>query len=387
MTVWRFTATGLAALALIGSASGQLSTAGGETAFVGTECLTALAAGPVRIEYCLEEFLRSTADKNAWTAFLRGQRERIYYSQDTGEFRIHGKPPKVERPLSAEPQPSGRNTLETPLVIRELAFSREVPYLSSGGWLNVVTLHPFLEGHYDVTLNVLRDQFRFDYAAQLVAADAAQDPDFYAWKKDAAHAQTPVTSAGTVMRPEDRRRGESAVGDFIGWMADHVTRLRSHCEDGDVLYAIYRLGYGLHAIQDLAAHNGRTSAEHAWNSYCHQSDCGGARSTEEDPDKPRSNIERAYRYSITYLRNVDTLVGDACWSRMRQYSGRPMTLAEKRRLLDGGRDLTWAEYRAYKASARVFATLADRGPHVVRWIDGSRPFQALIDELRRKLGA
>jgi hypothetical protein len=340
--------------------------------FTGAECLAPTKDG-VNIEDCFEEYLRrSPNDKEGWRRFLMAHRSALWYDQVDRLFRIRrNRPPEI--PLAA---PKAR-TAERSLAIRGSAQYREVPYLSSGGFLNVITFRPFLDGHFDVMVQILgnreRDAARFERAGLLIAADAAQDPDFYAWLQDPAHAQTPSGDDAKISDAADRQNGAAAKINFVKWLGDRLRQLHDLCANPQTTHhAIYMLGYTLHSIQDLAAHNGRTAAEHSWNSYCFGGSCDGRAPDESDPDEIADHIAVAREFSkilVTHVRQ--RLLSRSCWTAMRDYKGAPVTGPTKVELTKAkmkGWDLSFSEIQRYKRAGPAFAKL-DRVDQIkVRWL-------------------
>lgn len=332
---------------------------------------------PVPLEECFDEFVASgIQDKQAWFRFVESVKDRIFLNQEKQQIRVHASRP--ERVLYSYTLPRDVPAdSEQALVLRELRREVEVPYLSSGGWINILTLNWFLPGHSDITKAILEKDFSFRLIAQLIAGDAAQDPDFYDWKRDAAHAQTGAEADG---RARDRA---AAFADFVKWVSDLLKTVKAECAQGRTQYALYWLGYALHAVQDLAAHNGRTFFEHAWNSYCDNPDCDstGRRPKDGDPDEDPASIERARQYTREFLKLTKDLVGLSCWIAMKHYTGDPVTTAEKTGSLDLRWDLTPASVRQYRQSRFVFAARRADGDYVVRWIPSVVAVTVLWDRI------
>jgi hypothetical protein len=342
---------------------------------------------PVELDQCFAEFLAAgIKEKGVWYAFLQKHKDRLFYNQDSRQLRIHKERLK-EEPLTEDLAERRKPKKETLLSAKERPTSTEVPYLSSGGWLNIVTLRFGVDGHSEVTDQVLDDEFKFDDDARALMSDASQDPDFYDWRTDSAHAQTPIDDTGRVKNREDSPNGNLARSDFLQWLARNVKQIRDYCNNDEIRFALYFLGYALHAVQDLAAHNGRTASEHAWNSYCNSSGCGGTLSPEMDPDDNNGNISLARKYTTVFLNLIDRFVGDTCWVKLRRYKGSLISKSEKETLLGKtGWDLSWSEYQKYKTLAPTFASLPDRNDNVVRWLQPQdEKLTALIEQLRRRI--
>jgi hypothetical protein len=356
-------------LMMIVASNAESATSG---SFNSPKCIETL---PARVEDCFAEFLyKKIQDKDQWLRFIRSHKERIYFNQNLYEYRIHKVRMTREVLLSERTSPNTQPPKETTLAARQGRNAAEVPYLSSGGLLNILTLRWTTNGHYDVTKKVLHEVFKFTRDAQHIVSDASQDPDFYDWLSDAAHAQTPHEN-GRVKRPEDQKNGSLAITDFSKWLSRLANETKSYCMRDDPKGALFFLGYALHAVQDLAAHNGRTAAQHSWNSYCFKRDCGGQSPKEGDPDEVEAHIELAGKYSEAYLLALLRSSGDSCWDRMKEFKGSSVRPSEKLKMLSffhhkklAGWDLSWDEYQKYKLLAPVFAKLPDIGQHQVKWI-------------------
>lgn len=343
-----------------------LASANGQS-FTSPKCALKL---PVDIDECFEEFLESgREDSTQWFVFLNLNRPKLWYNQETRQFRIHNEEP-LKQPFKYQPRWGVSEELDETLLLRESRRNVEVPYLSSGGWINVLTLKPSLDGHSDVTKRILARTFKYNYQAQLVAAEASQDPDFYAWPEDPAHAQTPADGNGRVA-DADVGHGKQAIKEFRRWLSDRVKNLRLYCERGEPLHALYTLGYALHAVQDLAAHNGRTAAEHSWNSYCKNPECDDSKAAapkEGDPDELEENIELAHALTERFLRDVRDIIGESCWTKMKSYDGPGLSWAEKRSAFGLRWTLSLRDFKAYKQGRFAFAG-SRKGPEfVVRWV-------------------
>jgi len=309
-------------------------------------------------------------DISVWFDLFEEQKNkgRIYYNQESNLFRIHSAEPE-KKPFKQKTEP-GRELQQETFVRRESRQNVEVPYLSSGGWINVLTFRPFLDGHIDVTKRVLARAFKFYHPAQLIAADGSKDPDFYAWTDDAAHAQTPADANGHV-DVTNLAQDKTAIQNFAKWLTNLIKGVKARCESDEPRYALYALGYALHAVQDLAAHNGRTFAEHSWNSYCPNPECDSSRpktDKEGDPDDNESNISLAEVYSIRFLGDVRRVVGDDCWTKMKVYDGPQLSWFDKRSTFGLRWSLSLKQYLTYRDARFAFAKSSKGPEYRIRWL-------------------
>ena len=116
-------------------------------------------------------------------------------------------------PYAYVPRPSIDRDSTEALILRDTRKTVEVPYLSSGGFVNVLTLQPSLEGHYDVTKAALKNEFSFYAEAIELVSSPSRDPDFFSWCVDQAHAQTPTVRGEMVVTPEIS--GTRAMAKFL----------------------------------------------------------------------------------------------------------------------------------------------------------------------------
>jgi hypothetical protein len=241
-------------------------------------------------------------------------------------------------------------------------------YLSSGGAYNVVTLSPGLSGHFDVTREVLGEAekpWSFSQEAAAVVADAARDPDFFAWGQPEAHAQTANQPGGSALH-----RPEVSEGCFRRWVLRRLLLAEASGRGGDLRMGLYHLGWALHAVQDLAPHRGMSNAEHAYLSGKGQ-----------DPDADPASVERARALTRVFLKDVAAPVLGRVYQALRGAQGvgrvRYPELTGQRGFV---RDLTLAEYRAYKALGPRFLPAHHR-----TWYEGDAwsPVMDVLGEVAR----
>lgn len=157
--------------------------------------------------------------------------------------------------------------------------------LASGGWLSHIT-GDWEPGHLEYTEKALKTR-RFDADAIDVAADASQDPDFYDWNTAWVHAQTENDADG-----KTSQKRNAAIKSYLngverlhkGMMAVAGTSPRA---------GLFLLGYIIHAVQDLGAHQGITNAQHSYVSKM----LGSA----NDPDHNPDHRKKAQEFTAQYL--------------------------------------------------------------------------------------
>lgn len=168
--------------------------------------------------------------------------------------------------------------------------------------------------------------------------------------------------------------------------------VRDLCSENQLALALYRLGYTLHAIQDLAAHKGRSAAEHSWNESCRESTCGKTIpeiDDERNPDEFEPNIEFARIFTRRFLDLVANHLA-SCWDEMRWYGGRGISILDKRsEPLKLSWDLTPAALLAYRSSAKAFGEAGPARARTIRWFrnadDANRLFVAIAGRIDKVL--
>ena len=294
------------------------------------------------------------------------------------EQRLLLVPGAVATRLGA-PAPRGRRAEDLYVAastaeVHRVRRSRGVrPFLGSGGKLAMLTFQVGIDGHWEVTAEAVRRlrtsrETGFEglgEEAVKVMQDAAQDPDFYEWGNPSAHAQ-----AGN-----DPNTGRAQPGPWqqhwIDWTRERFGRAIAAARAGRGDEALFWVGYALHAVQDLAAHRGRTNAEHSYNHHAE----------DHNPDEDTEAIEHAKHLAVLTLRALPTAFGDA-WGALESYRG-PGTLSagDKERLLGHGWDFGAGAYFAYRRLSGLFETSNFPASERIRWCEPSRCDRLLRDLL------
>jgi hypothetical protein len=230
------------------------------------------------------------------------------------------------------------------------------PRFPSGGWLSALA-GDHSPGHWELTRDALKE-IGFSADAVSVAADAAQDPDFYEWNNPAAHAQTacdPDTGATTQVN-------DVAIAAFRAWFE---TRKGQFVQAGKDSHALFFLGYLLHGIQDLASHQGVTNAQHAYDSYV-------LHPNGDDCDHLEANRDTARAFVAQLLPRLRAR-NPAFFERMTAYDAgfhlfdAKLAAGEKCVLLGKAHwDFTVSAYRRYKGLAKKYQKVQEANP-VRRW--------------------
>lgn len=214
------------------------------------------------------------------------------------------------------------------------------PLMSGQGFLFVGNDQP---GHYQVTEDVARE-FGFSRPAQLLLADAVIDPDFYEWRDAAAHAQTDNDPQGKQSETE-----ATAIRDLSAWLNHKLGKVSQNLQTGHTREALYWLGYSLHAVEDLAAHEGITNAQHAFLS-----------ATDHNPDLRPEALIQARAFAKKFLWAVSDKLGAQNWKRLLEAQFPPLSGGEKDLLIGHNWDLSLGELLLYKAQGDFYKTQRQR---------------------------
>ena len=209
-------------------------------------------------------------------------------------------------------------------------------------------------GHYNLTVSAA-EKLNFSDRAKRILGLAAVSPDYYDWDKAAAHGQTPNCQPDELsqfrqcaegMPAQDLNTARQAFFNYLIEQAHFVNNAVKLEKPDEVLY---RLGYTLHALQDLASHNGITNAEHAYRSYLKNDD-------PDDIKKYGARYELARQWTVDFLNDVRGALG-CDWEKLRTYAG-SFPNSDERALIQGiDSDLTWGKYKFYKKLAEAFDKL------------------------------
>lgn len=240
-------------------------------------------------------------------------------------------------------------------------------------------------GHYRLTVDIAKQLGCSARAAHILAMGSVA-PDASYWETAEAHGQTPncPVRSGTIslcalgmplescpplisqpllcvpgMPVKDVGTGQRAFFDYLIEKAKSVNDLK----ETDPGQALYVLGHALHAVQDLASHQGMTNAEHAYRSY----------RLSDDPDDISKHGDKyvlAGQWTHHFLYAVRDALGCA-WEDLRTFSG-SCPDADKWDLSKEDTELTWKRYLDYKNVAEAFEKLPV-GTRSVMWGNRSNP--------------
>lgn len=229
----------------------------------------------------------------------------------------------------------------------------------SGGWLSAIT-GDNSPGHLEITTEILKS-FGFSNDAVSVASDAAQDPDLYEWSNPRAHAQTDNDSQGRTNETLD-----AAKSQYLNWVKLRINNLFSSTSPS---YGLFYLGYVLHGIQDLAAHQGVTNAQHSYESYIEHG-------IDKDCDHLASNRDVAKVYTARFLEQLKNR-NSSVFNKLKTYSegfslfGPKVSKSDKCKLLrKPGWDFSVQSYREYKDLAPKYDKIKSSYPRITWARDG-----------------
>lgn len=202
-------------------------------------------------------------------------------------------------------------------------------------------LKPF---HQRITKSVLT-QCGFSKPATEFVAEASTWPDYYRWTEPAAHAQTP-SSAQT---EQDMNRERSNA----------VALFRSYQEKilhSPVPANLVWFGFALHWVQDLAAHQGRSNAEHALQVFLFW----------QNPDYLPKNYHAAEDLTLRYVHHLQTKLPADRWNHLVS-AERPAHLSQQQKVaIVGHKDFSWTTLSVF--SGEGFRYLVNMNPKKrIRW--------------------
>jgi hypothetical protein len=235
-----------------------------------------------------------------------------------------------------------------------------------------------LDGHYGMTQQTLQELIKTDEAskklfpvsAHELIADAAQDGDFYAWSDPQAHAQTGSEESSSCQTDAcPANEPDCWKQRMYLWVEQQLTRAREACEQSRTREALYFVGYSLHAVQDVATHQGRTNCEHAYDAYIQNS----------NPDLVDVYTQLGRELSRDYLQAVATKMVAHCGATPEKLPEpqKPQTPSWKKQTLKSSfSPIATLSYR-FLVAPRYEKLLQEGGTGRVRWfetgVDESHP--------------
>ena len=150
-----------------------------------------------------------------------------------------------------------------------------------------------VSGHTDLTrraLYALPAELQFEQHARNLIVAASQTPDLYRWEDERYHAHTCIhPDTHTRKCHPDRSEvadRERAIRDsqtvFIGLIGEIMSQILRRIRERAYGRALFWMGVGCHALQDLVYHRGITLRQHAGLSYA---------VTDSDPDVPKGSLK------------------------------------------------------------------------------------------------
>ncbi len=279
--------------------------------------------------------------------------------------------------------------------------------LASNRLFAFLTMRMNVRGHREVTREALQEFCKslkhpcaLSGAARAIAGDAAEDPDFYEWSHPEAHAQapqqpdSPETAPGTDLEHEQL---------FRHWVVKVLRRARDSCAHvpgSGARKVVYQVGYALHAVQDLAAHRGRTNAEHKYDDeypdpalslvQCTTASSSDTCPREQEacgsPDADPCAVQLGQQFTAAALTAVrDYLNGSKprCFEEAFEMAGAPLGILLPEKEAMGLRwDFTPAAFLSYARLAGLMNALplAERKKQARRWFRGT-DYKDVLDRL------
>lgn len=376
---------GVAALSLLLAGNARAT----EPQFVDQECQVRMTAADPKRKYrwVEDDFLAFLCEnRNATAAEIsdriveykpRLSNNETIHSVSVGSLRLlvnlqPGKYKEVEEVIARIP--AGVSQIEVIAPRSSASVLKSAP----GKLVRLKPCPACRDGHYGITQQALQ-QFSTGEGALLLGraypkamheliADAAQDGDFYAWNDPAAHAQTGSAESSTCKAdvcPDSEP--DCWKQKMYRWVEQQLERARSACQQPDGgREALYFVGYSLHAVQDLATHQGRTNCEHAYAAYIDGS----------NPDEVGPYNQLAQELTQGYLRAVASKLVSFCGNRLLNLPKphKPQGAAWKRQTLKSGLSVTGMLSYRFDVAHRYEKLLKGEGEAPIRW------FQTGVDE-------
>jgi hypothetical protein len=227
------------------------------------------------------------------------------------------------------------------------------------------------DGHYGITQQALRQltsgneghRMRAAYPNDMheLLADASQDGDFYAWDSPAAHAQTGSDESSTCQASACQDSNPDCWKQkMYDWVKQQLERARDACKTHKGREALYFVGYSLHAVQDLAMHQGRTNCEHAYNAYI----------SGHNPDKVEPYSRLARKITQEYLKAVAGPLVQFCGQSLSNLSfpRQPQSTQWKRETLKSGLSPAGMLSYRFNVAPRYQKLLQAKGEPPIRWL-------------------
>lgn len=204
----------------------------------------------------------------------------------------------------------------------------------------------------------------FSAAAVEVMKDASVDIDSYCWTHMPTHAQSSVGDSGIITTTPE---AQQAWAQFV---MHYVRLVGQQCKGSgadDTRNALYRLGFAMHALEDLAAHQGRTNEEHAFSTFV----------LLRDPDGTTGASQLGVAVAKRFLERAFASELKECIPRFASFQGKPIPSNDKggvlgdgfKGKLNGKRDLNVLTGAAYVLSAFDYPALKRKNPRPnVRWL-------------------
>jgi hypothetical protein len=277
-----------------------------------------------------------------------------------GQQRLVQLPARCLPPAVRARVPVEAGKLAVHVYVSEAARA-ELPVcqqLEAGSWRGThLSLGGGNRGHSDATAEAAASLaaagIPISAAGRAILADASQDPDFFQWTVMAAHSQTPDDGG----LPGSRAAAQAAA---VEWVHDRLKSIKPLCTAGDdasIRDALYWLGYSVHALEDLAAHRGRTNPEHRFD----------AKVEGCNPDESRIAFPLAVDMAREYLRRLLEGPLAACRPGFARFGGSQVDWSEKVGHFGLHRDLDADTFTAYEDSWRIFEAVKTKPGVRVRW--------------------
>lgn len=229
-------------------------------------------------------------------------------------------------------------------------------------------------GHYEATRAAMvsaqgKLEVMWPPALLDLVSDASGDADFYDWGTPAAHAQ----ARNNEDNGEIIEQSDEAKKNFNAWVAGYAKLAMDKCKAGQASDAAYYIGYMLHAVQDLAFHEGITNAEHSYLDNVEEEavDSNDGKLYEQ---KMYVAVAGSTRVIIGFA-NAVRISAPACWTAMTNGPVEAPSFFRKVQLLNKGPDFSlWEAVKFSQLGYKVRDGMKIKGQQAFilqsKWLNG-----------------
>jgi len=173
-----------------------------------------------------------------------------------------------------------------PQTVREKVFRK------GGNFICYLSFTPFGgKGHYELTKNAFKTYLKDKLTKSAINsfALASTYADLFYFEQLAYHAMSEVDNNYVLIS----NKGTEDIEKFISLLKNHITHLNIAISTNDICSVFFYIGMLFHSLQDLVAHQGMTSPDHA---YCDK--------TGESPDLDKEKLILGELVSNSFVEEI-----------------------------------------------------------------------------------